>query len=404
MLSIIGALAFLLAALASSALPASVRHGMWLPIHLAFAGGATTAIAGVMPFFSAAFAAAPPMDMRLRLAAVAAVSAGALGVSIAVVLGYPIGAAGSGVLYVAGICLVAVATIRPFGRGLGPTRGLVTQGYVSALLAIVLGATLAVLNLAGVELVVELWPLVRVGHAWLNLFGFVSLVIATTMLHFFPTVVGARIAARPTARLVVLGLGVGPLLVASGVILRIDLVAWAGAVLVATGAVGLTAYCVLTWRTRARWTTDAGWHAFSMAGLASAVFWFDVSVAIAAGRVVEFGASPDAWSASAVIAPLMIGWLGFAILASANHLIPSVGPGDPIAHSRQRRALGRLAIARIVAINGGTGALAIGLPLAVDGLVTAGLVLISSGLLVTAALVGHAVVVGMKSVRARPVC
>ena len=38
----------------------------WLPLHLALAGGASTAIAGVMPFFVAALAASPPASARLR--------------------------------------------------------------------------------------------------------------------------------------------------------------------------------------------------------------------------------------------------------------------------------------------------------------------------------------------------
>jgi hypothetical protein len=56
------AAAFLVAAAASLTLPAGATRGLWLPLHLALAGAATTAIAAVMPFFAAAFAAAPPAD------------------------------------------------------------------------------------------------------------------------------------------------------------------------------------------------------------------------------------------------------------------------------------------------------------------------------------------------------
>ena len=51
---ILVAAAFLVAALASTSLPAADRRGIWLPLHLALAGGASTAIAAVMPFFVAA--------------------------------------------------------------------------------------------------------------------------------------------------------------------------------------------------------------------------------------------------------------------------------------------------------------------------------------------------------------
>ena len=68
------AVAFLVASLLAALLPAEMRLGIWLPLHLALAGAATTAIAGLMPFFSAAFAAAPPSEARLRWAAVGAVA------------------------------------------------------------------------------------------------------------------------------------------------------------------------------------------------------------------------------------------------------------------------------------------------------------------------------------------
>ena len=86
------AVAFMLAAVASAVLPVEVRRGIWLPLHLALAGGATTAIAGVMPFFVAAFAAAPPTDFRLRVAAVVSVALGAIAVSLGVVAGSAISA------------------------------------------------------------------------------------------------------------------------------------------------------------------------------------------------------------------------------------------------------------------------------------------------------------------------
>jgi hypothetical protein len=341
------------------------------------------------------------MDIRLRLAALGAVVLGAIGVSAGVVSYHPFAAALAGVLFLVGVGLVAVATVRPLARGLGPARGLVTQGYVAALMTLALGALLAILDLAAVRPIVDSWPFIKVGHAWLNLVGFVSLVIATTLLHLFPTVVGARIVVRSTARLTVLGLAAGPLLVAAGVSLQIDAVAWVGALLVASGATGLTAYGVQTWQTRARWTTDAGWHAFSMWGLISAVFWFDVGIAIAAGRVLQFGASPTGWSAPAVVAPLLAGWMGLAVLASANHLVPSIGPGDPVAHERQRRGMGRLAKTRLLVVNLGVAALAFGVPLGSDELVTAGLVLICTALLTTAVLLLSAVAAGLRGRRAR---
>ena len=143
------AVAFLIAAVVAMFLPEAVRRGAWLPLHLALAGGATTAITGVMPFFAAAFAAAPPSDARLRMAAVGAVAIGASAVSIGVV-GSAVGlAAAGGIAFVAGIVGTAMATLHPLGRALGPSRGLVTQGYVVALGEVVVGASLATLFIVG---------------------------------------------------------------------------------------------------------------------------------------------------------------------------------------------------------------------------------------------------------------
>src|ERR1019366_10769324 len=96
------------------------------------------------------------------------------------------------------IVLTGIAALRPLGQGLCPSRGLVTQGYVVALAEVGLGASIATLYLAGWAPVVAAWARLMPAHAWLNLIGFVSLVIATTLLHFFPTVIGGRIARRPS--------------------------------------------------------------------------------------------------------------------------------------------------------------------------------------------------------------
>jgi len=390
------AVAFLVAAGVAMFMPEAARRGAWLPLHLALAGAATTAIAGVMPFFAAAFAAAPPSDARLRLAAVGAVALGAAAVSVGVVGGTVGLAALGGVGFVAGIVLIGTATVRPLGRALGPSRGLVTQGYVVALGEVVVGASLATLFVAGWPPVVHDWVRLKPAHAWLNVVGFVSLVIATTLLHFFPTVVGARIALRPSARLTVAGLAVGAPAVAVGYVVPSDLIARSGALCVIAGATGLVIYAWRTWQTRARWTTDPGWHRFAIGGLVSAIVWLDVGIAVAAGRVVAFGADPAGWSVDAVAGPLIVGWVGLAIVASATHLLPAIGPGDPASHARQRRLLGRGATLRLAVLNLGVAALAIGLPLGLDPLVTGGAALDALGLGMSAVLLGAAVRMGVR--------
>jgi nitrite reductase (NO-forming) len=394
-IAIAAAVAFLVGAVVAMFLPVADRRGAWLPLHLTLAGGATTAIAGVMPFFAAAFAAAPPSDARLRMTAVAAVAAGALGVSLGVVGSQPGVAVGGGVLFIAGVVVTGIATIRPLSRALGPSRGLITQGYVVALGEVAVGATVATLFVAGWAPIVGAWGQVKPAHAWLNLVGFVSLVVATTLLHFFPTVVGARITVRPSARITVLGLAAGAPLVALGFALGSDPIARIGAFFSVGGALGLAANAVRTWPSRARWKTDPRWHEFAIGALVAAITWFLVGIGIAAGRVLWAGAAPAAFSVETFGAPLVAGWVGFAILGSATHLLPAVGPGDPGAHGRQRRLLGRLAGPRLAVANAGVAGLALGWPLHIDVLVAGGAVLLAIGLGSTAALLVQAIGMGI---------
>ena len=349
-----------------------------------------------MPFFAAAFAAAPPADARLRGASVAAVAVGA-----AIVAGgaaaatYGVAVAGAAA-FLAGIAGVGAATALPLRGSLGPGRGLVTRAYLVALGQLGVGVLLGSLFLAGWEPMAAAWSGGRTAHAWLNLVGFVSLVIATTLLHFFPTVVGARIGGGRSPRVAVYGLAAGPPLVAVGSLATSDVVVRVGAVLAVAGAAGLTAYAATVWRTRARWTTDLDWHRFAMGGLVSAVTWFDVGVLVAAGRALAFGVSPVAWSTQLVAAPLVVGWVATAIVASATHLLPAVGPGRPTEHARQRELLGRVAVPRLVLLNLGTGMLAAGAVLEADAVVLAGAVATSLGLGATVVLLGRAALLGIR--------
>lgn len=393
------AVGFLVVAVASVLLPSADRAGLWLPIHLALAGAASTAIAGVMPFFGAAIASSQPLAAALRWFSLAAIAGGAA----AITFGFPAGAttlaAVGGIAFIVGAILVAFATMVPMRRGLGPKGGVVAVGYAAALTMVVIGAVLATLFLASWAPVVEAWGYLRPAHAWLNLVGFVSLVIATTLLHFFPTVVGARIQRVPAAYATTLGLASGSMLVALGFGLRSDLVARAGALVVGVGAVSLAIYAVGVWRTKARWTGDPGWHRFAMGGLVSAIAWFELGILLAAGRVFLDGASPAAVRIDVLAGPLVAGWMGLAVLASATHLVPSVGPGDPHEHARQRILLGSLGGTRLIVADAAVATLTVGLLLERDALVAAALAMVATSLALTAGLIAIAVVSGIRNVR-----
>lgn len=393
---IIVALAFMAAGLASLALPEGTRRGLWLPLHLGLAAGASSAIAAVMPFFVAAFAAAAPASPLLRVGGLAGVAGGAAAAAVGVVAWpgawlAPVG----GVVFVAGVALTGAATIRPLSGALGPSRGIVSQAYVGALLAVAVGASVATLDLAGWPPVLEAWPRLRPAHAWLNLVGFVSLITATTLLHFFPTVVGSRIAMHPSARLTVFGLGGGSIVVAAGYWLGVEIFVRMGAVTAVVGSFALVTYAARIWATRARWTTDPSWHLFAIGGLGSAIAWFVTGMAILGTRAVLFGVAPSGWAVDVFVGPLVVGWIGLAFLGAATHLVPAVGPGDFAAHARQRHILGTAAAMRLIIANGGIAAISTGLPLGISGLAMAGLVLVGFAFAATAILLGRALRIGL---------
>jgi hypothetical protein len=91
--------------------------------------------------------------------------------------------------------------------------------------------------------------------------------------------------------------------------------------------------------------------------------------------------------------------MGLAVLASATHLVPSVGPGGPHTHGDQRVLLGRGGSARLVLADIGIGALVIGYPTGLEPLTVAGLALVAAALGSTTVLIAVAVIRGLTDAR-----
>ena len=73
-------------------------------------------------------------------------------------------------------------------------------------------------------------------------------------------------------------------------------------------------------------------------------------------------------------------------MASWTHLLPSIGPGGPVDHARQRVILGRVATPRLVALNAGVLLLAVGWPMGIAAASGVGAALAGAALLATVAL------------------
>ena len=362
-------------AIVSMAVPEGARRGLWVPLHLGLAGAAGTAVASVLPFFTTALAVAPPARPALRLTAIGLIAASALAVTVGVAGGMPPLAVAGGVAYLAGLAFLAVSAFGTLGGALGPRRLLVRTAYAAALVQVGVGVVAATAMLSGFAPVVERWGLLKPAHAWLNVFGFLSLIVAATLIHLAPTVAGARIQPRRSATIAVACLAAGAPVIATGFALGVDLVVRLGALTELLGAAALVAHAVQVGSGQARWTTDPGWHRMTSWSLLAAPGWLLVAVAIAGGRILWLGADPVAWSLGDVAAPLAVGWLAQVLIGAWSHLLPAIGPGDPAAHARARLALGRASTARVLAFNLGVGLLVIGGALAWPAVIVLGVVL-----------------------------
>ena len=383
---------FLLLSLGSVALPSAVRMGDWLPLHLALAGAAAQAIGAALPFFSASLLAGRPARWELRAAVLVMLGAGALAVSAGYAGHVPLLAAGGGVSFVAGIGLLALAAFLPLRRALGSRHPWVLVAYGVALADVAIGATFGTFEVGGFGPVQADWAWLKPMHAWLNLLGFVSLVVAGTLLHLYPTVVGSRISGGMRMRVMVAGLALGAPLVAAAYLLRIEAIGRTGAAVELVGALGLVAYAAGAWRARGRWAGDLSWRAVAIGSLGAGMVWFAIAVTVAAGRVLLQGVVPGAWSLTEVGAPLAAGWVAQSLVGAWNHLLPAIAGGSPRRHARQRGILGIAAVPRMIAMNGGVALLSVGLafssrpPVQAGAVLVAGTLLIGLGLLLAATL------------------
>jgi nitrite reductase (NO-forming) len=383
---------FGLLAAASVALPATARLGAWLPIHLLFAGSASTAIAGLMPFFSVALSTARPVHVAVRLAAVILVAAGALIVVAArfaasALTGPDALPAGvGGLVYMAGLILVGWATLAPLGTALGSRRLLIGAIYGVAAADVLAGAGLATLLLLGYPPAVQEWAALKPAHAWLNLFGFVSLTICGSLLHLLPTVAGARIRRSAASVASFAGVAGGPPLVALGFAAGSQVVALAGAAILVIGALALVIHASQVWLSRAHWTTDRGWHRLTTGSLIAAIAWFLGGTALAGAQVATGWSSGAAWQLGPVIAPIGAGWVAQALIGASAHLLPAVGSGSPERHARQRQILGRGGPLRLVLFNAGLIAAALGDGLTLFGMAAVAVAAIAAILLLGVAL------------------
>jgi nitrite reductase (NO-forming) len=366
--------------------------GWWLPLHLALGGGAGLAIAALLPHFLVSLAGAHPAPARVRAGGLLLVGGGVIVVAVA----FPSGWAGIAIIgasaYVSGLVTTAATALVPARSGLGRRFGVVEAAYGLALVNASIAAGVAMLRLAGAAELGGAWLALKPAHAWLNLVGFVSLMIAATLIHLYPTVLGSRIRSRSALVVLVAGIGLGAPVTALGFALAADAVARLGAGMLAAGAAALGLVAIGSWSGRGRWTTDPDWHRLTIGHLSAAAAWFMVGAVTLVVSVAVDGAAPRAWSLPLVAGSLGVGWALQALVGAWSHLLPSVGPGDAARHAAQRHELGRWALLRLIGWNVATALLVAGV-LGLDWAPPAGLSLLGVTLVAAAWVMGRALFV-----------
>jgi hypothetical protein len=376
---------FVLAAGLTGLATLAARGGSWAPLHLALAGAATVAIGAFMPHFAITLAGTRASPSPQRLAALVALALGSVAVVLGVSLnGRPWVAAGTASVVI-GLSLVTWQTFAPLREPLARRHPIVAAAYGTALAMLAAGVVLGGLGATGVSAVTANWASLRPAHAWLTLFGAVSLTIFATLVYLAPTVLGARIRASGWLFAGTVGIALGPITAAVGFAADARMAVLAGIGLALAGAFGQIGYLVDCYRRRGPFSTEHDWRAVSIGHLLAGPAWFAAAVLVAFAEIAT-GRALAGWSIGPLAIPMVAGWMLQELVGSWTHLVPSVTPGGPEVHARQRRLLAGAARPRVAAWNLAVGGAWAGVALDIAPLALTGFALLA--LSVTVALIG----------------
>jgi hypothetical protein len=385
---------FVALAVAAAGIAAATGASMWPALHLALAGAATTAIGTFIPHFAITLAGTRPQPPALRVAGIVLLGAG----GAAAVAGVTTGLGGAWALagsaaVIGGLMLTAQQTLAPLRNPLARRHPIVTVTYLVAIGEMSVGVALGGLAAAGFAPVTAAWLGLRAAHAWLTLFGAVSVTIFGTLVYLAPTVLGARI--RPSAVLVIgtTGMLSGPIVAAAGFAAGIAPLVVGGAGLTLLGAAGQLAYVVDSIRRRGPYSSEHDWRRVAVWHLVAGAGWFSVASVVALVDLVA-GRSISGWSIGVLGLPLVAGWMLQELVGSWTHLVPSVTPGDAATHARQRRVLARGSHLRPIGWNVGLGLAWLGLATGTTPVAALGSLLLAAAIAVSVVLLGRSLTLG----------
>lgn len=362
----------------------------WAAVHLALAGAAGTAIGAFMPHFAVTLSGTRPEPPLQRLAGLGLLAGGAaLAVVGVALLGGGVAMIGS-LTFVGGLAVTAWQTAVPSRSPLSRRHPIVTATYLAALAEMAGGVILGGLAAAAFDPVTGAWLTLRGAHAWLTLFGAVSLTIFGTLIYLAPTILGARV--RPSRWLVAGTVGMigGPIVAVVGFVVSSHPPVVAGVALTLGGGIGQIGYVVDVIRRRGPFTSEHDWRRMAYWPLVAGAGWFAAATAVALAHLTLGGRGIVGWSISVLAIPLVAGWMAQALVGSWTHLLPMVTPGSPQVHAAQRRALAPLSRVRPAAWNVGIALAWLGSATGTWPVTATGAILIGAPVLVSVVLLGRA--------------
>jgi hypothetical protein len=352
----------------------------WAALHLALVGGATVAIGTYMPHFAVTLSTSRPAPPLARLAALALLALGAAAVVAGMTILGPVATLAGAGLAVLGVVGTAILTILPARNPLARRHPVATWSYLVALLELAVAMTIGAAGAIGVPEITGAWGSLRPTHAWLALFGAVSLTIFATLVYLAPTILGARIRPSPLLVLGLAGMAAGPIIAATGFAADLRPVVVAGIATTLAGGLGQAGYALDTYRRRGRFTSEHAWRRVSVVHLLAGTGWFVAAVGVALGGVLV-DSSLAGWSLGPLAVPMVVGWMLQELVGSWTYLVPSVTPGGPDRHAAQRRVLAPLSRARVIAWNVGVGLAWVGLAVGATAFAAAGVGLLGGTVL-----------------------
>lgn len=332
-------------------LPADVRLGWWLPLHLALVGAVSVAISGAMQTFVAALTATGPAPPGLMWTQFVLTNAGAALVAAGRSGGHPGLVGAGGTAFLAGIALLGVIVLRAQRKALHVRHRVPVAMYEAAVLCLLAGGAIGIaLGTEAVDAarVVDL----RSAHMALNVLGWVSLTIAGTLITLLPTVLRVRMPAwsgRATRWLFVAGVAV----IAAGLGLGSTPVASAGSVAFAGAVAGLLVMVRRAMATARTWPVpvSARHLLFALAWLTAGTVWLVVALV----RGVDWFAG----ATNVFVLVFVCGWILQTLLGAWQYLLPMSRPGHPDRRRAELAAIEWGGTVQLAALNAGVAMLAV---------------------------------------------